>query len=136
MCGNTTLLFSTRKEKTFFLDIPKKLNNVVMKNCNATFLHIRKKKEFFLPPIKFVQKEIFSQFKLHWKSWNDFYCKSNDGQLFLFCKCFVRKKKKLKKERILHTTILHIFIFYEKKKKKNLNLISPRALNIFKDIIG
>lgn len=58
MCANTTLLF----EKKTFLCIPKKLNNVVMENCNATFQHTvekREKKRVFLPPIKFVQKENF-----------------------------------------------------------------------------
>lgn len=92
----TTLLSHKKKKKLFFFarwDIPKKLNNVVMKNCNATVIillqatHIhytwrrKGKKRVFLPPIKFVQKEIFSQFKLHWKSWNDFYCKANDGPI-------------------------------------------------------
>lgn len=39
MCANTRLL----SEKKNFLGIPKKLNNVVMENCNATFEHTEKK---------------------------------------------------------------------------------------------
>lgn len=68
MCANPTLLLNIKKV-FFFLDYSEKVKQRSHGKLQCYFSTHRKKegkkKRVFLPPIKFVQKEIFSQFKLH-----------------------------------------------------------------------